>query len=203
MAEVHVTGLAELQKFLDQLPVKMEKNVMRGALRRAAIVVRTAAKANVHSVSGELSRSIGISTNTKRGTVIAKVMAGIGFGKKGTPPRNLPLWVEYGTKQHWIKVKESARPGRMMRGRGGRAGEFRIFSIRTLNRMLERVSLMIGKNFVGQSLAHPGARAKPFLRPALDSQAQNAVIAAAEYIKGRLESKHGLDTADITIGGDS
>lgn len=34
-----------------------------------------------------------------------------------------------------------------------------------------------------RSVAHPGAEARPFMRPALDSQASAAVAAAAEYMK--------------------
>jgi hypothetical protein len=40
------------------------------------------------------------------------------------------------------------------------------------------------------------------MRPALDQQAQAAVIATAEYMKNRLATKEGLDTADIVIAGD-
>lgn len=47
---------------------------------------------------------------------------------------------------------------------------------------------------------HPGVAARPFMRPALDSEANAAVIAAGEYIKRRLATKHGLNTADIEIG---
>lgn len=62
-------------------------------------------------------------------------------------------------------------------------------------------AMMIGGMYV-QSVEHPGARPHPFMRPALDSQAQAAVIGAAEYMKARLATKHGLDTAHITIEGD-
>jgi hypothetical protein len=37
------------------------------------------------------------------------------------------------------------------------------------------------------------------MRPALDGQSSAAVVAAGEYIKKRLATKHGLDTADINI----
>lgn len=54
-----------------------------------------------------------------------------------------------------------------------------------------------------QSVDHPGARPKPFMRPALDSQAQTALVASGEYVKSRLASKQGLDTADIEIEAES
>ena len=50
-----------------------------------------------------------------------------------------------------------------------------------------------------KSVQHPGAKPRPFLRPAMDARATDAVVAAAEYIKNRLATKHGIDTADITI----
>lgn len=64
-----------------------------------------------------------------------------------------------------------------------------------------RKALVIGGQLVN-SVDHPGTRAQPFMRPALDTRAQDAVVAAGEYIKKRLATKEGLDTADIEIGGE-
>jgi HK97 gp10 family phage protein len=52
--------------------------------------------------------------------------------------------------------------------------------------------------FVGKSVMHPGMKAKPFARPALDSKAEAAIQATGEYIKKRL-TKQGLNTAGIDI----
>jgi hypothetical protein len=49
---------------------------------------------------------------------------------------------------------------------------------------------------------HPGIAPRAYMRPALDAEAKNAVIAAGEYIKRRLQMKHGIDTKDIAIGED-
>ena len=62
----------------------------------------------------------------------------------------------------------------------------------------KRKSLFIAGLF-GEIVHHPGFRPKPFLRPALDGQAQRAVIAVGEYIKNRLATKNGLDTSGIDI----
>lgn len=184
---VHVKGLSELNKFLQELPAKIEQNVLTGALRAGAKVIAEEAKLNLArngSVqSGFLRSTIRVSVRRRRGKVRAKVVA------YGDGDENQPIWVEYGTAAHWITVKKDARPGRMTR-RG-----YREFSIRTINKMAERGSLVIGGNFVGASVSHPGARAKAFLRPALDGKAQAAVLAAAEYIKKRLVTKHGLTQA--------
>ena len=180
---VNVKGLSDLQRFLDELTPKMEKNVMRGAMRAGARVVLPVAKSNISQVSGALAKSLKAGSNARGGTVTGYVRTRLYYSK----------WVEYGTRPHIIKVRPEDRPSRMTR-RGERA-----FSIRTINRMVERGSLVIGRNFVGASVDHVGARPKPFLRPALDTQAGAAVVAVGNYIKDRLATKHGLDTSGIDI----
>lgn len=162
MADVHVTGLRELNDFLDQLAPKLAKNVLRGSLRAGMNTIKPVAQQNVHSVSGELAKGLKVGTKARGGTVTASL--------KATGPHGwLARFVEFGTAAHNISAKTGA--------------------------------MFFGGRFV-KSVAHPGAKPHPFLRPALDQQAQTAVIAAAEYMKNRLASKHGLDTADVTIEGD-
>jgi HK97 gp10 family phage protein len=172
----HVKGLSDLQKFLDALTPKLERNVMRGAMRAGVREIRPAAKANIHSVSGELARSLdargAIRTGSKGGRVYAKLVAGTGFGVKGKPPRNLPIWVEFGTRAHAIR----ARAGR---------------------------SLMFLGGIFAKAIQHPGARPRPFMRPAMDARAAAAVVAAAEYVKKRLATKHGIDTSHISVEGET
>lgn len=176
MSEITVRGLSELQAFLDQLPAKIERNVLRGALRAGAKPVLEAAKAKapvappsaknerVYGLrEGALRESLRISVKVRGGKVTASVKAG--GGKKGDV--YYARFVEYGTRPHTIKARD-----------GG--------------------ALSFGGGFL-RSVEHPGARPRPFLRPALDTRAADAVVAAGEYIKNRLATKHGLDTADIII----
>lgn len=176
---VHVKGLSGLNAFLQQLPVKMETNVMRSALREGAKPIAEEARRRVHSISGRLAKSIRISTRSRRGTVTAKVIAG-GRDSRKQVIRNASgrvkvaydtafyaQWVEFGTKAHRIVAK----------GKG---------------------ALILGGRYV-KSIKHPGSQPKPFLRPALDSKARQAVVAAAQYIKQRLASKNGLDTSGVEI----
>lgn len=58
--------------------------------------------------------------------------------------------------------------------------------------------LFLGNGFA-KSVLHPGIKPHPFMRPALDTQATASVVAIGNYIKDRLASKHGLDTADIQV----
>ena len=106
MAEISVTGLAELQKILDQLPAKMEANVLRGALRAGAKVQLAAAKAQVPVKSGALRDSLKISTRTRRGTVKAVLSAGA-KNKKTGGDAFYARFVEFGTAQHFIKPKKA------------------------------------------------------------------------------------------------
>jgi HK97 gp10 family phage protein len=179
MSQVRVKGLSELNRFLQQLPAKLEQNVMRGALRRGARVIMLEAKRlapvgptsmeNMRlygGYSGALRDSIRItSTRLHEGRVIATVAAG-GETKRGADVY-YAHFVEFGTAAHTIKAPK------------GGALEF------------------AGGWYT--SVQHPGTPAKPFMRPALDGAAQSAVVATAEYMKRRLAAKHGLDTADVEI----
>lgn len=156
---VNVRGLSELQAFLDQLPAKMEANIMRAALRQGANVVKAEAMANVPVKSGVLKAGLKVSTKSRRGVVTATVKAG---GKHAY----LARWIEYGTAAHFIKPKNA--------------------------RSLFFAGLM------REGVDHPGSAPKPFLRPALDSQAQAAVMAVGEAIKARL-TRQGLDASGVEL----
>lgn len=156
----HVRGLSQLNAMLQQLPAKVERNVLRGALRAGAQPVLADAKATVPVDSGLLRDGLKISTTAKGGRVTARVRA---TGKHAF----IAAWMEYGVAAHQIAA-----------GKGG--------------------WLFFGGNYA-KAVQHPGIQPRPFMRPALDSQAGPAVVAAGNYIKRRLSTKHGLDTADIEV----
>lgn len=187
MSEVHVKGLAELQKFLDTLPAKIERNILRSALRQGANVIMQGARTELagRSKTGDLARNLRVSARARGGTVTASVKNNLFYA----------VMVEYGTRAHFISVNVGARPSRMTR-RG-----MREFSIGTINKMVYRGSLVIGGNFVGESVSHPGARPLPFMRSALDKNAKAAVVAVGEQIKKRL-TREGIDASDVIVEGD-
>lgn len=99
MLETQIDGLADLQKLLDQLPVKIEKKILRGALRAGQKVVLEQAKTHIHNVSGELAGSLRISTKAgKNGKISARVVA-------GNKTAYYAHMVEFGTAKHLIKPK--------------------------------------------------------------------------------------------------
>lgn len=180
MADItlNVKGLDKLQKFLEEFPVKLQRNVARGAMRAAAVEVKSAVftyaqvgppssegASRYAQKEGDLRSTIRVSVRIKGGTVVAKVLAG-GTAKGGAPTLNEAIWNEFGTRPHTIAAVAGA--------------------------------LKIGDRFVG-SVQHPGAAPHPFMRPALDARAGAAVLAAGNYVKNRLATKNGLDTSDVAI----
>ncbi len=200
-SQFSVKGLSELQKFLDQLPVKMEANIMRGALRAGAKIIEAAAKANAPvsppanknfgGYAGALRDSIRTSVRIRRGKVTASVKAG-GKNKRTGADVFYASMVEFGTRPHLISVQEDEKNINLRRS--AKFGKIMKESMTTINRRV----LKIGNTFIGPTVKHPGSQPRPFMRPALDGQAQNAVVAAAEYIKKRL-TKEGLNAADVEI----
>lgn len=103
-----VKGLKELQAALDQVPAKVEANIMRGALRAGAKPVLKAAQDNLRqngSVdTGDLLASLRItSSRVRRGTVTTSIVAG---GERKNKPK---VWyahiVEGGAIAHVIRAR--------------------------------------------------------------------------------------------------
>ncbi len=105
MSEQQIKGLSELQKFLDTLPAKLERNVMRGALREGATrELLPEAQANLASAgaiaTGELITGLKVGTRARAGTVTASV-------KATGPHGHIAKWIEYGVRAHNIVAKVS------------------------------------------------------------------------------------------------
>lgn len=101
MADQSIFGGRELDAFLQQLPVKAEKNILRAALRAGANEFKKDMQQNVPVDEGALRRSIRTTTRTKKGTVYAAVKVG---GRRA-PHAHL---VEFGTKAHKIRAKKDS-----------------------------------------------------------------------------------------------
>jgi len=97
--EEMIRGGREIGQFLQGLPVKVERNILRAALRAGINEFKAEIKQNVPVDSGALRSSVQVSVKSKRGTVYARVKVG---GKKA-PHAHL---VEFGTAAHKIKAKK-------------------------------------------------------------------------------------------------
>jgi len=172
-----VKGREAVRAYFQQIPEALEKKVLRGAARAGAKVI--AVEAQDRSVSALVAKAVKVSTRqTEPGRVVAKIQV------KGDGAFIAP-WLEYGTDPHFITVDEGQRGGR---------------GIKRLNQQLRDsggdASLVIGGNFVGTTVFHPGARPHPFLRPALDTKEAEAIKAAQAYIDTRL-AREGLGGAEV------
>lgn len=190
MIETKVNGLAELDQAMATLADKLQRNVVRGALRAGARVIADEAKrlcpvdaptsvnkARYGTRRGELRDSIRVSTKMQRGAPVV-------FVKAGNERAYYAQMVEFGTAAHLISVKDP--PSRLTRKGWKKVG------IATLNRMIKRGTLAIGGKAIGPAVHHPGANKHPFMRPALDAASAKAIEAYAAYIRKRL-TKQGLD----------
>lgn len=161
--QINIVGGKELSEFLKTLPTKLERNVMRGAMRAGAKVVADEAKKNVPNRNGALKKTIRVSSRSKKGQIS-------GSAKAGSKKVFYASWVEFGTAPHMIVA----------------------------NKMFLRFKAKDGRMVTTYSVNHTGAIAKPFMRPALDAKAIDAIKATGNYIKARM-SKEGLNAPDITV----
>ena len=102
MSEIHVRGLSDLNKLLQELPVKIERNILRGALRAGAKVIQAEAKANVPVKNGILRESIRVTGRIRGRIVTASIKAG---GKTKSGDAWYARFVEFGTAAHLIQGK--------------------------------------------------------------------------------------------------
>lgn len=168
-----MVGLIDLHRVLNELPDRLERNVLRGAMKAGADVIADEARDLCRS--SEVRESISTSASVK-GRVVTALIQTKGDGSYLAP------WLEYGTEPHIIRAKDPE---------GRTAGR--------LNRLNKRGALMIGGKFVGDLVWHPGARKLPFMRPAMDQREEQAVTVIGEQIAarlGRINGQFALSGAD-------
>lgn len=158
-----VSGLREIDEALSTLPEKMQRNVMRAALRAGAKEIAQQAKQDAPKKTGKLADSVRVSSRIRYGMPEATVKAG---GKLKGKNIWYAVIVEKGAVPHEIAVRKGT------------------------------MSLFINGKPAGKSVQHPGFSARPFMRPAMNAKAKDAVGQTAEFIRDRLKTKFGIDIAD-------
>ena len=169
MTTTTVSGLKELNSLLQKLPANIERNLMRGAMRAGQKVLADATKSNLRSNgsvdTGELEKSVRVRfkrSSERFGWIRSFVIVG---NKKAYYPH----WVEYGTATYYT-------------GNGRTVGGAYNIAPKTAD------SLFLGGSFA-ESVMHPGMRPKPFIRPAVDNNADNAINQVAEYLQKRIPAE--------------
>jgi hypothetical protein len=147
-------------------------NLLRGAGRAGATVVADEIKET--TPSDEVRDNVRIRTRLD-GDII-KVRIDV----KDRWANSVGIWLEYGTEGHFISVDDSQRRG---------------MSVGRINERTREGSLVIGGNFVGSTVWHPGARPHPTFRPALDRKEADAIAAAQAYINTRVSRGRIIDAS--------
>ncbi len=172
-----VEGLKQLDAYLSALPKNMQTGAYRAGLTAAARVIREEARLRAPRKTGKLAKAI----------------------RSGSPRRNqdgsfsisvslrgqhafLGRFFEYGVAPHYITAGDSDLSARKLTQAVRREGSSDVSS----------GALKIGANYVTGAVLHPGIRPHPFLRPALDVKADEAVQAFAERIRAYIEGKTGF-----------
>lgn len=156
------TGLGDVFSALDNVEKKIRKKGIRKGMNEATKIVAKAAKQKAVRVSGLLAKSIGRKVGRDRRKVtVGLVGPRIGFagsyaGKPRDPEKYAHL-VELGTAPHSVAKGDTLE-------RKNRKGD-----------VVKQASQTAGK-------MHPGAQAKPFLRPAADDNVTRVRDAIADAI---------------------
>jgi HK97 gp10 family phage protein len=173
MNEVKMDGLSDLYKLMQELPGKVEGNIMRGALRAGQTVIKNAIQAKTPQKSGALRNSVRIRfrpKSQKKGYVRMQVVVG---DKKA--------WyshlIEYGTASFYTGQGKTIGKPYIIRAKDSKGNELGVG--------LKRRALKIGATMVDQ-VTHPGIRPQPFVRPAFDESQAAALNAVVQYIKTRI-----------------
>lgn len=166
-------GKTQALAYVASVPARLDP-VLRGAARAGARVVVDEIK--------ELTPSEAVRENIRMRTQASDDQIKVRIDVKPGWARSVGTWLEWGTSPHFISVDDSQRQGR---------------SVNRINQLSAEhgASLVIGGKFVGKTVFHPGARAHPAFRPAIDTKEAEAIAAAQAHINARVK-RSGI------IGGD-
>lgn len=172
--EFPVTGLNDVLAVITAMGGRLETAGFRQALTAAAKPITMEARERAPKKSGRMAK--GIKTGSPRknqdGTYSIQISAG---GQDGY----LALFHEFGTLPHPI-ARTGPKEGRVAL-RKAAAGDGEV----------KGGVMKIGDDFVSGIITHPGERERPFMRPALDAKAEEAVAAFGNKLKAFVEAKSG------------
>lgn len=173
--EFEVTGLSDLYAALQELPVRIERNITRGGLRAGAAVFRDEARANVPKDSGVLRKSIKSGSDVRRGKAYGYVRIDRNKGDAF-----YAHMVEFGTASYYAGSGRSKRqPYRIPKATIGRK--------KTANTVSKRLKFNTPGGFViRNAVIHPGIKPTFFMRKAFDRKQKEAMDAFRAYVENRL-----------------
>jgi HK97 gp10 family phage protein len=161
-----VKGLSELDQMLKTLPVKIEKNVVRGALRAGQKIMLQGAQRQLSEVtkqdSGALENSLKIRIarrNERFGWVRSFLIA-------GDEHAYYSHMIEFGTASFYT-------------GKGNSVGSSYLIKPNV------KKSLFFGGK-AKEAVVHPGIKPKPFMRQSVDLYSEASLNAIVGYMEKRI-----------------
>lgn len=176
--QAKLEGLPELLKSLDGLKPALKNRILRNALKKGSAIILKAARAKVPVDTGILKKSLGVKDKTyPSGVVVVLVGPRSEFtkNKKGAQKR---AWKRTGAQE----VGKAAGRKPMFYGHLVEFGS-RAHKTGAGSKLARKGS---GKQDQQSGASHPGSKAQPFLRPALDENKQKIIAEMARVIKAEL-----------------
>ena len=168
--EFKIDGLAELDKELKQFPMRVQKNVLRGAVRAGSGVIVKEARRLAPKETGDLRRSI----KARNPRIKDKLV--IGGLRAGGGDAFYAKMIEFGTQSYTIKNYRRKRLYRNEIRQGIKKVDAR------------RKALTIDGGLFAKA-DHPGIRPQPFMRTAMDLTTKDALHKVAQYIRERMQKE--------------
>lgn len=182
MSITALKGGADLAAFLDAFPKKLQNGAIRSGATAAAKPIRDQARANAPRKTGKLAKAVKTGSPRVDGSQVRIRVRLAGEHSF------LGMFFEYGVRPHYITAGDSGKSPRLLTraARDGGASD------------VEAGKLKIGDNYITGAVLHPGITAQPFMRPALDARANEAIKAFGARVQSYLKDKSGL-TAPATL----
>ncbi len=181
LAVTGVTGLEELLRRLDQVPLVLSRNVARDALQEAGEVIQAAAEASAPRKTGELAEDIIVRTRVSGDLRSNKVLVGPGYDTSRLKTRRRGRYAG----QQDTTTSPGVYGGLVERGHGmpGYSWKSRFGTAKQRRRTGRAIEL-------GSHDVPP----HPWLKPAFDASSDAAVQVLAD------RTKEALDHIDTLIG---
>lgn len=183
MSNLDVKGLDEVLAVLSAFPAKLQRQAVKQGLTAAAAVIRDEARARAPKKTGKMAKAI--KSGTPRSNPDGSWSISVRLDGRGNDHAFLGLFHEYGVKPHYIMAGDAGTSPRQLTRAAGREGSSNVAD----------QALKIGGKFVTGAVLHPGHGARPFMRPALDMKAEDAVKAMAAKITFYVEGLTGFKAA--------
>jgi HK97 gp10 family phage protein len=162
--DVQVTGLKELEETLKRLPDDLAVKALAQAVFAGAVVVRDEARRLCPVDTGNLRRSIRIKRKKRHGLRNATVLYQVGPGRSGKKGPD----GKYATDGYYGHMVEFGTAPHVIK-----AGD--------------KKKRLGKKGVFGRYVKHPGASARPFLRPAFDNSTDRVIEAMRARLAQAIE----------------